>query len=295
VATDIKLDEQLVIVEALGLKVTGADIQIDSAERRGNAGGTARRALVHGPGDALVLNWAQDYTGGVYLNGLVRALNDVTVPVMVWPTQIRRADGGIEPLGVTPTQIETVAVGAELTRLRGEMALLREHVEVLRMHASIRADASHHTQEGWFWCWRCAGLVYGTNVTRSVCPAVGGGPHDVSQSSQYVLFPHKSRYAGQGGWGWCNKCQGLCYGTAVLTGYCPAGSAHDRTDSPNYWLWGDFNPQGSFAAKDFPAQDNWRYCLRCNGMLHSGGGVCPAPGGGAHNTSTSGNYFLQTK
>lgn len=292
-ATDIKLDESQVIVEAHGLEITGPDLEIDAAERRAGAGGTTRRALVHGPGDALVVNWGQDYTGGVYLNGLVRALNDVTVPAMAWPSQIR-VNGRIEPLGVTPTQVETVAVGAEITRLRGEMAVLREHVELLRMQASIRADASHYTQDGWRWCCRCAGLVYGTNVTRSVCPAPGGGPHDTSQSGEYVLFPHKSRYAGQGGWGWCNKCQGLCHGSAVLSGHCPAGSAHDRTDSPNYLIWAAENPQGSSAAKDFPAQDNWRYCSRCYGLLHSGGGVCPAPGGGPH-TNQSWNYHLQTK
>lgn len=294
-ATDIKFEDTLVTVEGPVLKITGYDFEIDAAERRGNAGGSRRRALVHGPGDALVVNWANDYTGGVYLNGLVRALNDVTVPVGVWPTQIRASNGSIEPLAVIPTAIETVAVGAEVTRMRGEMAVLRELVETLRMQASIRAEATHYTQEGWRWCSRCACLTFATNVTRSVCPAPGGGPHNVQQSSFYVLFPHKSRYAGQVGWGWCNKCQTLCYGTAAQTGACPAGGPHDRTDSPDYTLWTSNIPQGSSAAKDFNAQNNWRYCNRCTSMHHSGGGACAAPGGGAHQNANSFDYHIMWK
>jgi len=289
VTTDIKLNESEVVVEAQVLKHTGPDIHLDCQDRRGGAGGVHRRALVHGPGDALVLNWALDYTGGIFLNGLTHALNDVTVPAGAWPAQIRGADGRIEPLAVTPTHIETVVVGAELTRLRGEVAVLRELVETLRMQASIRSDTNHFTQENWRWCSRCYGLSYGTNVTRSVCPAPGGGPHLITNSGNYVLFPIKSRYAGQNGWGWCNKCQGLCHGTAVTTGVCPAGGAHDRTDSPDYFVWASEVQQGTFAAKDFVAQDNWRHCSKCKGMLHSGGGVCPA--GGAHNNQ-SWNYHL---
>lgn len=294
-ATDIKLDDTQVTVEAFGLKINGPDFQIDAADRRNSAGGTQRRALVHGPGDALVVNWAADYTGGVYLNGLVRALNDLTVPTLKWPTQIRGPNGTIEPVTVTPTEIETVAVGVELARLRGEMAVVRELVEVLRMQASIRADATHYTQEGWRWCQRCACLVYATNVTRSVCPAPSGGTHDVQASGYYVLFPNKSKYVGQNGWGWCNKCQTLCHGLAVQTGCCAAGGAHDRTDSPDYFLWAPNIPQGTSAPRDFNAQDNWRHCVRCKSMHHSGGGNCPAPGGGAHDNQGSWNYYVQMK
>ena len=66
-----------------GLTVRGWDLRLDSLERRGNNDvtevlghkirqkGTHRRAMVHGHGDKLVLNWGQDYKGGVEINGHV--------------------------------------------------------------------------------------------------------------------------------------------------------------------------------------------------------------------------------
>lgn len=293
-ATDIKLDDSQVTVEAFALKLQGADLQIDLAERRGNAGGASRRALVHGPGDALVINWAGDYTGGVYLNGRTIALGDVAVAAGKWPANVRAPDGRIEPLQVAPSQTEMVAVGEELTRLRGEVAVLRELVETLKLHASVQAEATHYTQAGWRWCSKCSNLNFAPNVTRSVCP-VDQKPHAVDRSGPYVLFPNRSRYAGQPGWGWCNKCQGLCHGGAALSGFCPAGGAHDRTDSPNYLLWAAENPQGASAPKDFNAQDNWRWCNRCYSLVHASFlGTCPAPGGGPHNPTGSWNYHLQS-
>lgn len=70
-AADVRLDDHTegwVTVDANVLRVTGADLMIDSQARRDGAGGSHRRALVHGPGDTLVVNWANDYTGGVVLN-----------------------------------------------------------------------------------------------------------------------------------------------------------------------------------------------------------------------------------
>lgn len=291
-ATDIKLDESQVTIEAFTFKVEGADLKLDSTERRSGAGGEHRRALVHGPGDALVLNWAGDYTGGVYLNGRTFALGDVAVNTGKWPSNVRAADGRIEPLAVTPTAIEMVPVGEELTRLRGELAVIRELVETLKVHASIRADAPHYTQSDWRWCERCSNLSFGPNVVRSVCP-VDKKPHVITRSGVYTLFPQRSRYPGQSGWGWCNKCQGLCHGSAAQSGFCPAGGAHDRTDSPDYILMSVDSPPGT-AARDFPTQDNWRWCNRCYSLFHAGTpGTCPAPGGGPHNPSGSSNYLLQ--
>ncbi len=42
-----------------------------------------------------------------------------------------------------------------------------------------------------------------------------------------------------------------------------------------------------------PAQDQWKWCQKCMGLVFTGtgsGGACPA--GGAHDTSTSGDYSL---
>lgn len=65
--TDIKLDQeggQWVVVDAAVLKVAGADLLLDSPERRGNRPGL-RRALVHDHNDGLTVNFNRDYTGGV--------------------------------------------------------------------------------------------------------------------------------------------------------------------------------------------------------------------------------------
>lgn len=290
-ATDIKLDDTEVTIESFGLKLAGADLQIDHPDRRGGAGGAQRRALVHGPGDALVVNWAGDYTGGVYLNGRCFALGDIVVGAGKWPANMRAADGRLEPVTVAPTAVEPVVLGEELTRLRGEVAVLRELMETLKVHASVRADAPHHTQSDWRWCDKCSNLNFAPNNARSVCPA--GQTHNTA-SANYTLFPHRSRYIGQPGWGWCNKCQGLCHGGGAQTGACPAGGAHDRTDSPGYLLWAPENNQGPGAPRDFNAQDNWRWCNRCYGLFHGGApGRCPAPGGGPHNSGGSWNYHLQ--
>lgn len=74
--TDIKLDQgggTWILAEAAVLKTTAADLMVDSPARRGGAGGPFRRALVHATGDALVLNFAADYTGGVVVHGPLTA------------------------------------------------------------------------------------------------------------------------------------------------------------------------------------------------------------------------------
>jgi len=51
------------------LKVTGPDIWLDNPDRRDGHTGGLRRAIVHDFGDKLTLNWGNDYTGGVVING----------------------------------------------------------------------------------------------------------------------------------------------------------------------------------------------------------------------------------
>ncbi|MFT5890056.1 MAG: hypothetical protein ACI9Y7_000144 [Dokdonia sp.] len=60
-----------VVVETFGLKITGADLKMDYTPRRANSS-PHRRAIVHDYTDGLTLNWANDYPGGISLNGDVK-------------------------------------------------------------------------------------------------------------------------------------------------------------------------------------------------------------------------------
>lgn len=67
------------VVRSRITQVMGTDLMLDGgSERRGDGGifkplrrSPYRRALVHGWGDQLVLNWDHDYRGGVTINGRV--------------------------------------------------------------------------------------------------------------------------------------------------------------------------------------------------------------------------------
>jgi hypothetical protein len=214
--------------------------------------------------------------GGLRVDGGgIEAVRDLTVPVKT---------GTLSPQGYTT---EMTAVGDELFRLRNTVEAIREQLEVVNLLAAIRAEAAHYTHEGFRYCVKCSNLHYAPNLSRSVCPK-DKKPHDVTGSLSYILFPHASKYQGQNGWKWCRRCQGVGHGTAPLSGHCPAGSAHDRSASPDYILWAD-----SYPAKSFNAQSEWRWCNRCYGLCHqSNPGVCPHPESGPHNYAGSGNYHI---
>ncbi len=65
---DIKLDGATAIVEGNWLLIKCWDIKLDSPDRRSQTGGE-RRALVHGFNDELVVNYGDDYPGGVTIRG----------------------------------------------------------------------------------------------------------------------------------------------------------------------------------------------------------------------------------
>jgi hypothetical protein len=67
---DVTLDGNDCIVDGNFLVVHCLDLKLDAASRRSSTGGE-RRALVHGFNDELVLNWADDYPGGVVIRGEV--------------------------------------------------------------------------------------------------------------------------------------------------------------------------------------------------------------------------------
>jgi ribosomal protein L13E len=89
--SDVKLDGNSVIIEtdnnAKGnklilddtcLKGQVFDFDLDHPDRRDpNATNPRRRALVHGPGDKLVVNWDGDYPGGVEILGKVNIQNPI--------------------------------------------------------------------------------------------------------------------------------------------------------------------------------------------------------------------------
>jgi hypothetical protein len=52
------------------VKVTAGDFCVDSEIRRGAGTSQYRRAFVHNYGDELVINWDNDYSGGVTINGV---------------------------------------------------------------------------------------------------------------------------------------------------------------------------------------------------------------------------------
>jgi hypothetical protein len=65
---DVKLENAEAVVEGNWLKVECWDIKLDAADRRSRPTGE-RRALVHGSNDELVVNYADDYPGGVTIGG----------------------------------------------------------------------------------------------------------------------------------------------------------------------------------------------------------------------------------
>ena len=61
-------DGEEVVVQAFTLKQEGADYKLDYQPRRSN-NTPHRRTLVHDFQDGITINWANDYPGGVTING----------------------------------------------------------------------------------------------------------------------------------------------------------------------------------------------------------------------------------
>ena len=136
-------------------------------------------------------------------------------------------------------------------------------------------------QEGWRWCNKCQGLFFGPEVAASSCPAGGThAPPEQTGSYDYQLpFDVSGDLRAQGGWRWCNKCQGLYFGPSVAGSRCPAGGPHaaaDQSGSADYGL-----PHGMTGGTS--RQPGWRWCNKCQGLYYGpnvGAARCPA--GDAH-------------
>lgn len=145
------------------------------------------------------------------------------------------------------------------------------------------------TQNDWFRCAQCQGLYFADAPPGSgVCP-FDGNPHVHAGSWNYALVHDEFFAVGQkiqGDWRWCPKCQGLYFAGGLTQGICPAGGAHEHTDSGNYQLV-ENTPAGP------GEQSGWRWCKKCHGLYFSSQfqSVCPAKG--PHDHISSGDYTLK--
>lgn len=166
-------------------------------------------------------------------------------------------------------------------------------------------------QPGWRWCHKCQGLFFNGNPSKGACPfemppfaQPGGGgtsaPHDASQSGKYAMIKGESHgppppetfgdAAQQGGWRWCNKCQGLIFAENKTLGVCPKDKKHH-----------DVTGSGHYAIASTNGQGHWRWCVKCEGLFFSEGGllgdthqagVCPKDKK-PHDGSQSRDYHLR--
>jgi len=98
--------------------------------------------------------------------------------------------------------------------------------------------------------------------------------------------------AAQPNWRWCKNCQSLWYAGNGISATCarfPLGQQHSDAGSGNYSL--EFRPSGG------DGQENWRWCIKCNGLWFSGNGdlgVCTVRPDQGHTSVNSANYVLQS-
>lgn len=118
--------------------------------------------------------------------------------------------------------------------------------------------------------------IYSVEYRRPVGWDVGIGGEAVLIHEQRSLYT-----AGQGGWRWCDRCQGLFYAGVAL---CPAGSTHDHSGSAEYVL----NDTSSGAG-----QSNWRWCSKCQQVTFAGAAdMGPCAAGGEHDHAGSTDYRI---
>ena len=78
-ASDIVLGDSEVLVSESDLRVTGTDFVIDNAGRRTSPNPPHRRALVHGEGDKLIINFEGDYPSGTEVESNLVVMGDLHV------------------------------------------------------------------------------------------------------------------------------------------------------------------------------------------------------------------------
>ena len=155
----------------------------------------------------------------------------------------------------------------------------------------------HHTaddwQRNWRLCAKCAGLFFGPQIAQSKCSGSpqSKGPHVVHSAPKYThnyfLALESPDAPGQGGWRYCNKCQGLWMGLNANSA-CPATGKHSKQGSGEYRVIENADAKG-------PGEKGWRWCFQCQGLHHGGtlsGVAHKCPSGGDHKITGS-KYRVQ--
>jgi hypothetical protein len=140
-------------------------------------------------------------------------------------------------------------------------------------------------QPNWACCQKCDTLVFAGGAP-GVCAS--GGTHEYSGGGNFVV-PIEPSATSQTRWRRCEKCESLTFTGGVAGEVCPAGGAHIAGQN-------GYRPE-ALSPRDPPfgatGQPDWRWCCKCDGLTFGGGlmgGECP--GGGAHDDSGSGHYWM---
>jgi hypothetical protein len=153
--------------------VEAGDLNVDGGEKRRNGSTTQyKRALVHYPDDGLIINYKNDYSGGVTIRGMKKIIF---------------FDTG------TPFGTGLLALGKGCT-VEGD-SLLFEALKLLQFSVPVRINGDvtfigharfEQAQENWRYCKKCKGLWFAGTTEKSVCPA--GGEHSLEGSGSYRLM-----------------------------------------------------------------------------------------------------------
>lgn len=96
----------------------------------------------------------------------------------------------------------------------------------------------------------------------------------------------------QENWRWCSKCHGLFFAGGTVSqapvGNCPAGGAHDSSQSGCYVL--ALSP--TLSMLPIKTQGKWNWCKKCSGLFYGGNPGSKCSAGGEHDKSGSGEYFV---
>lgn len=133
-----------------------------------------------------------------------------------------------------------------------------------------------------------AGFNYDTNVVGN-----GLALWHVRQDTNHLPLLSPIVAAGEAGWRWCPKCQGLHFIGEYLDpvyGTCPDGGTHTDAgrDERSFFNLQVNDPQA-------PGQHGWERCTLCQGLfLGTSGSRCPAGGGGQHQGAPGFTYSVPT-
>jgi hypothetical protein len=109
-------------------------------------------------------------------------------------------------------------------------------------YAAVLGDNGRSQQGGWRLCGKCGGMFFALNPTQGVCPA-DTQPHESIQidgkPTHYAAVFGGDETGQQGGWKWCQKCQGMFFAGNPGQDVCPVndpvnGKHHDGSLSGNY-------------------------------------------------------------